>query len=139
MNPSLHSMASYRRAVVGLLLPAFLLLAFFPFHYHLHPADAAHHDGGLGAHGHAHHTTDLHVLTDIDKVAHHADSHTIDPGADLTFKSAGPQLPPFVLAFVLLLLIVGAAPTARFTQPPAGRPSRLLWRSSPPLRAPPRA
>ncbi len=139
MDLSLHSMTGYRRAIVGLLLPAFVLLACFPFHYHLHPVDAAHHDGVLGTHDHAHHTLDRHVLTDIGKVAHHADSHTIDPGADLVFKSAAPQLPPFILAFILLLLLVGEPLTTRFARSPVGRPSHLRWQNSPPLRAPPHA
>lgn len=136
MNSCFHKIALHKRAVSCLLIPAFLLLALFPFHYHLHHVAVAT-DHGPDVLGHV---TDMHVLTDIAGSSHHKDSHTIDPTSHATFSMAGLQLPLFILAFALLALsLPDAGQICYRLQSVICRFSSPSRYSTPPLRAPPHA
>jgi hypothetical protein len=136
MKSCFHKIALHKRAISCLLIPAFLLLALFPFHYHLHHLT----DGDAHDSVDQRHVTDLHALTAIGDVDHHKDSHIIDPTSHATFKMSGLQLPLFILAFTLLALLQPGTQRIRYSlQSPSCSFAHQPRYSTPPLRAPPRA
>jgi hypothetical protein len=101
MKSCFYKLALHKRGISFLLIPAFLLLTLFPFHFHLHHADgAAAHDPAASPH-----TIDMHVLSNIADADHHSGSHAIDPTAYAASKISALQLPLFIAAFALLLLL----------------------------------
>ncbi|MDH3979048.1 MAG: hypothetical protein OEU91_00900 [Gammaproteobacteria bacterium] len=136
MKSYFHKIALHKRAISCLLIPAFLFLTLFPFHYHLqHVADADVHESSIYSHA-----IDLHVLADIDDPAHHTDSHTIDPASYATLKLSVLQLPLFILAFTLLVFSLPAVQHVRYNLASLVRSCSQHNRyTTPPLRAPPRA
>jgi hypothetical protein len=136
MKSCFHKIVLHKRGISCLLIPAFLFLTLFPFHYHLHHvADADVHESAAYSH-----TMDLHVLAEIDDPAHHKDSHTIEPASYATLKLSVPQMPLFILAFTLLILLLPAVQHVRYNLVSLIHGySRNTRYSTPPLRAPPRA
>ncbi len=119
-----------------MLIVAFLVLALFPFHFHLHHADdAASHDSAAYTH-----TIDMHVYADVSDVEHHGDGHAIEPTTYTTLKITTLQLPLFILAFTLLVLLLPAVQHVRYNLASLTRSCSQDTRyTTPPLRAPPRA
>jgi hypothetical protein len=135
MKSCFHQFALHKRGISFLLIPAFLLLTLFPFHFHLHHADdGVAHDSAAYTH-----TIDLHVLSDFADSNHHKNSHAIDPTAYASFKISGLRLPLFILAFSVLLLLLPGAQRIRYSLVYVihGFTQKTRY-NTPPLRAPPR-
>ena len=102
MKSCFYTIARYRRGISCLLLAAFLLLALSPFHFHLHHS----HDTGMHGADAQSHTIDMHVYADVSDVEHHNDAHAIEPTTYITLKLSALQLPLFIAAFALLILLL---------------------------------
>lgn len=138
MNPTLHCMATSKKAFSWLLMLAFLSLTLFPYHYHLHHAnDPA--EVGVAAPSHV---LDTHFYAGTgdsdDHPGDHNDSHTIESSSDITVKSSSFQLPLLALLFVfsLLLPLNKREKHLRLSALDQKRPSLNPY-NTPPLRAPP--
>ncbi len=143
MNSGRHDMATRKKAFSWLLMLAFLSLAVFPYHYHLHHVDA--HDGVRVAA--PVHVLDTHFYTGSNESDDHSDqhmdghdnSHTIESSSDITIKSSTSKLPLLALLFTisLLLLFSKREKLLRLAPLDRKRPSFNPYHT-PPLRAPPR-
>jgi hypothetical protein len=136
MKSCFHKIALHKRGISCLLIVAFLVLALFPFHFHLHHADdAASHDSAAYSH-----TIDMHAYADVSDVEHHGDGHAIEPTTYTTLKITTLQLPLFIAAFTLLVLLLPGAQHIRYRLVSVTQGSSRDTRyTTPPLRAPPRA
>jgi hypothetical protein len=136
MKSCFYHIALYKRGISCLLISALLLLALFPFHFHLHHAgDAA--PQGPDAYSH---TIDMHVYADVSDVEHHGDGHAIEPATYPTLKITALQLPLFIAAFMLLIILLPVTQHVRYCLLSVNSRVTQHYRyNTPPLRAPPRA
>lgn len=103
MDPDCKLVITYK-SISWLLIATILLVVFLPAHYHLH-----HHYNddafSSAATGHAH-VIDLHVLTESTGQSHHDDESTIIAiSPDGIVKKSNPDLSPFIMLAIVLLLL----------------------------------
>lgn len=103
MDPDCKLVITYK-SISWLLIVTILLVVFLPAHYHLH-----HHYNddafSSAATGHAH-VIDLHVLTESTGQSHHDDESTIIAiSPDGIVKKSNPDLSPFIMLAIVLLLL----------------------------------
>lgn len=96
-----YKFAITRKSISWLLIAAILLAVFVPAHYHLHHL---YNDDTFSSTAHAH-VIDLHVLIEKSGQSHHDEATSIAATPDGIVKKSNPDLLPFILLTVLLLLL----------------------------------